>query len=130
MANYLPYLVTLGVLAPHPNAISSYAAEQPPLEQSGPFKTLYYWKQLDFEYPSKRLKKDAIANGDFIQENNLPLGLEVYEDRVFVTMPKWKNGVPASLASLPKTPREASPKLRPYPSWEWHQPSGNLYPFF
>lgn len=44
----------------------------------------------------------------------------MYEDRIFVTMPKWKPGVPATLAVIPRLPRETSPKLVPYPSWDWH----------
>lgn len=49
--------------------------EPPPLERTGPFKTLYYWKQLDFEYPSEEDKDAAIRYNDFIPKHNLPLGM-------------------------------------------------------
>lgn len=90
------------------------------LEQTGPFKTHYYWKQLDYDFPSKYERRRAIDLQEFIPENNLPLGLELYGDRLFVTMPKWKAGIPVTLAVLPKVPKESSPKLVPYPGWEWH----------
>ncbi|CAH1979422.1 unnamed protein product [Acanthoscelides obtectus] len=95
--------------------------EPEPLERTGPFKIWYYWNQIDFAYLSPEDREKAILYGDFIPENNLPLGLEVWKDRLFVTMPKWKTGVPASLTVIPKVPREPSPKLVPYPSWRWHQ---------
>ena len=34
---------------------------------------------------------------DYKQEDNLPLGLEVAGDRLFITVPRWKRGVVASL---------------------------------
>lgn len=94
--------------------------EPPPLERTGPFKTHYYWKQLDYAFATKYDRRRAIDLKEFIPENNLPLGLEPYEDRLFVTMPKWKAGIPATLAVLPKIAKEPSPKLVPYPGWEWH----------
>lgn len=63
-------------------------------------KVAYQWKQIDFEYPNIEERQAAIASGNFIQENNLPVGIEVYRDRLFVTLPRWKKGVPASLAYI------------------------------
>lgn len=92
-----------------------------PLEMSGPFKTLYRWKHLDFDYGSENEKELAIKLGEFIPENNLPLGLEIYKDRIFIAMPKWKDGVPATLGVIPRIPTDPSPKIVPYPSWEWNK---------
>lgn len=60
----------------------------------------YQWKQIDFAYPSADDRQNAIDNLTFIPENVIPVGLEVYEHRLFVTLPRWKNGVPASLAYI------------------------------
>lgn len=60
-------------------------------------RVAFQWKQLDFDFPSEEARQQALANGDFIPENNLPLGMEVYKDRVFLTVPRWKTGVPASV---------------------------------
>ncbi|KAF7262847.1 hypothetical protein GWI33_003987 [Rhynchophorus ferrugineus] len=91
-----------------------------PLEVTGPFKTWYRWKVLDFDYPTNYEREESILNKEYIPENNLPLGIEVYKDRIFLSMPKWKAGVPVTLAQLPRVPKEESPKLKPYPSWDWH----------
>jgi hypothetical protein len=63
----------------------------------GPFEELYAWKQLDFQFPNAAAREAAIASGDLIQKNNLPVGIEVWEDKLFVTVPRWKKGVPANL---------------------------------
>ncbi|OWR44676.1 yellow-h3 [Danaus plexippus plexippus] len=82
--------------------------------------TLYRWKQIDYNYPSLGLRQQAIQNGDFNQINVIPLGVERWKNRVFVSTPRWKKGVPATLSSIPVEAVEESPPLRPYPSWDWH----------
>nr|CAH7712509.1 unnamed protein product [Callosobruchus chinensis] len=80
----------------------------------------FRWKVVDFEFPNDTAREDAITKGIFKPENNLPLGLEVYEDRMFISVPRWKSGVAASLNYIKLTDSKESPKLRPYPSWEYH----------
>lgn len=57
---------------------------------------------------------------EFIQQNAIILGVERWKDRLFVSTPAWKRGVPATLSSLPINAESESAPLRPYPSWEWH----------
>ncbi|KAL3274484.1 hypothetical protein HHI36_015867 [Cryptolaemus montrouzieri] len=90
-------------------------------EKTGPFRTRYAWKQLDYDFHSSTDRSAAIILGEFVPENNLPLGVEVWKNKLFITMPKWKGGIPATLAVLPREPKEMSPLLVPYPSWEWHR---------
>lgn len=63
------------------------------------------------------------------QRNNFFLGVEVFKHRIFVSMPKWKPGVPATLAVIPRIPRESSPNLVPYPNWDWHRTGKKLIVF-
>ncbi|KAH8245667.1 hypothetical protein KR032_002718 [Drosophila birchii] len=84
------------------------------------FKIINEWKYLDFEYSTYVERQQAILNGDFVPKNNLPLGIDVYRDRLFVTTPRWKDGVPASLGTIPYPARETSPSIRPYPTWKAH----------
>ncbi|XP_053607462.1 protein yellow-like isoform X2 [Plodia interpunctella] len=85
--------------------------------ETPPFNTLYKWKQLDFEYSSPTQRRRALLDGSFIPENNLPLGLEVWGSRVFITNPRWKKGVPATLATVSRSGGVTSPPLKPYPNW-------------
>ncbi|XP_065723486.1 dopaminechrome tautomerase isoform X2 [Drosophila suzukii] len=65
------------------------------------------------------MRKDK-GKRDFVPKNNLPLGIDVHQSRLFVTTPRWKDGVPASLGTIPFPPTESSPAIRPYPNWEAH----------
>ncbi|KAK9680927.1 Major royal jelly protein [Popillia japonica] len=122
--NILPYLLSLGLLTNNNlNYPTNHKKDvQKHVETTGPFKTWYRWKEIDFAFESDFDRISAIENGGFIPENNLPLGLEVYKDRLFISLPKWKPGVPASLTVLPKVPVKRSPLLVPYPNWNWHAP--------
>lgn len=87
-----------------------------------PMRTVFEWRTIDFAYATPEQRAAAVRSGAFVPENNLPLGVDRWQDRVFVTLPRWKDGVPASLAWLPLSEdgRVRSPAMRPYPRWEAH----------
>lgn len=64
------------------------------------FDTVYSWNQVEFKFPNDSVRNKYMASGDYIPENNMPLGLAVWKDRMFVTMPRWKKGVLATLNSF------------------------------
>lgn len=63
-------------------------------------KVAYQWKQVDYEFTDATVKKQAIESKEFIPENVIPVGLEVYKNRLFITLPRWKAGVPATLTYI------------------------------
>ncbi|XP_050675833.1 protein yellow [Leptidea sinapis] len=83
----------------------------------------YEWNQLDFEFPSQEDRQQALASGAFVPENNIPMGLEVHGAKMFVTVPRWRHGVPVSLAYVNIHDNSTSPKLIPYPNWAAHDTS-------
>lgn len=48
----------------------------------------YSWKQLVFDWPSNEAEQQAKTSGHYIPENNLPLGIERWGDKFFVTVPR------------------------------------------
>ncbi|XP_077276653.1 L-dopachrome tautomerase yellow-b [Temnothorax americanus] len=84
----------------------------------GKLRVAYRWKQIDYEWPNNDIKR---LFPDYKQEDNLPLGLEVAGDRLFITVPRWRQGVAASLNYIWLNDTRESPPLIPYPSWEAHQ---------
>lgn len=48
----------------------------------------FAWKELDFAWPSAEAKQEAIKSGRYIESHNLPLGLDIYKNRVFITVPR------------------------------------------
>ncbi|XP_055626405.1 protein yellow [Toxorhynchites rutilus septentrionalis] len=81
-------------------------------------KERYNWKQMDFVFPNQRLKQQALASGDYVPTNGLPVGIERWENKLFVSVPRWKDGIPSTLnyIDMNKTP-SGSPPLIPYPDW-------------
>lgn len=52
----------------------------------------YSWNVLDFAFPDEISRQEALASGAFVPENNLPVGLEIWNNKVFVTVPRWRSG--------------------------------------
>ncbi|CAH0546392.1 unnamed protein product [Brassicogethes aeneus] len=82
-------------------------------------ETVFEWKEVEFAWPSEEAKANAIKEGHYIPANNLPLGLDRWKDKLFITIPKWKAGVASTLnyVSL-NNQNNKSPQLIPYPDWQ------------
>lgn len=52
----------------------------------------YSWNQLDFVFPSQAMKDVALASGTYIPTNALPVGVEHWGNKLFVTVPRWRDG--------------------------------------
>lgn len=52
----------------------------------------YSWNQLDFVFPTQSMKDIALASGTYIPQNALPVGIEHWGNRLFVTVPRWRDG--------------------------------------
>ncbi|KAF6201411.1 hypothetical protein GE061_005859 [Apolygus lucorum] len=88
----------------------------------GKMDVIHSWKTPEFNFPSLEMKNAMLRTKAFIPENVAMIDVDVWEDmnnnqqKIFVTMPRLKKGVPATLATVGLTGA-----LNPYPSWNWHQ---------
>jgi hypothetical protein len=89
------------------------------------FGVIYEWNKLDFMWPDDSYKARYLDSSQFIPENTTISGVKVWGDTLYVTLPRWRRGVPATLASIPLPKpgiyHNPSPKLEPFPSWEMQQ---------
>ncbi|KAH8412538.1 hypothetical protein KR009_002828 [Drosophila setifemur] len=88
-------------------------------------RVAYEWREMDFKYDTDDLRWTAIERGAFKPANVIPFGLEVAGHRLFITTPRWRSGVPASLAYLDLNDTSSDqfglkPALKPFPSWQAH----------
>ncbi|KAI5755784.1 hypothetical protein M8J77_019656 [Diaphorina citri] len=92
--------------------------------QSSRLTEIFNWKQVDFAFPNEEERRLAQTRGQFVAENCLPVSLDKWHDRLFLAVPRHKNGVPSTLnyVMLPNSNNKnksiTSPILMPYPSWE------------
>lgn len=65
-------------------------------------KTIYSWSNVEYNFPNEAFRDSLIYSGGYIPENNMPLGIEIWKDKIFVTVPRWKNGVASNLNYISK----------------------------
>ena len=53
----------------------------------------FSWTKFDYVFPSEKVKQEYIESGGFIPENSLPVGIELWQNKLFVTVPRWKKGM-------------------------------------
>lgn len=92
----LPALLLAGVLA---LCMRGASAAEPTV--------LHSWINMTFT--------DTCGN-EFIPTNNALTGLKSYNGDLYVTVSRWRHGVPVALAKVVET--HAGPALEPYPSCE------------
>lgn len=68
--------------------------------QANKLQTIYQWQEIDFKYNNADDRQNAINNNAFIPQNVIPVAMEIAENRLFLTLPRLKPGVPASLAYI------------------------------
>ncbi|XP_052775804.1 protein yellow-like [Mya arenaria] len=73
---------------------------------------IYELPNVQYDWPNTSEKARAIRNGEYIVENNIITGIKVHMDTIYVTVPRWRPGVPSTLNVLGE-----DGVLRPFPSW-------------
>lgn len=63
-------------------------------------RVAYEWREMDFKFSTGEQRWNEIEKGNFKPAQVIPFGLEVAGHRLFVTLPRWRDGVPATLAYL------------------------------
>lgn len=87
------------------------------------------WKEAEFEFPSPAVRDAAIAAGEYIRGNALPIDVDVdYRSqgasRVFVTTPRFVGGIPATLGLVSSNRANGGPLIQAYPEYSWHSSHG------
>lgn len=74
--NYAKFLLVLSLIACIRSSLCAKLQEK------------FRWKEVAYAWPSESVKEDAIKSGRYQPENNLPLGLDVWKDKLFITVPR------------------------------------------
>lgn len=91
---------------------------------AGQFEVVSEWVTVDYEWKDAQQRAEAIASGEFVPENNPVTGVKICgpgvsercpEEMVFVSVPRLRLGVPATLNQVVRNASGAD-VLRPWPS--------------
>jgi sugar lactone lactonase YvrE len=77
---------------------------------------LAQWTVIDYAWPNADARFQAIGSGAYQPENNAMTGIKAFKGEIFVTIPRWRPGVPSTLNKV------VNGTLVPYPSWEMQTP--------
>ncbi|XP_033762705.1 protein yellow-like [Pecten maximus] len=78
-----------------------------------------HWKSVNYSWPNESVKQNYIMKKKFIVENNIISGIKVLDGNVYVTVPRWRPGVPSTLNKVITDPTNTEESiLEPYPNWE------------
>lgn len=95
-------------------------------------KEVFSWNQIGYDFDGVKYVKDEALQKKvgsiffqeepeeeerfFVQYNNIPIGFEVFQNRVFITVPRRRYGIASTLNYVDlKSSESSSPLLKPYP---------------
>lgn len=84
------------------------------------FEVVHEWQFLNYTWPTLLTYKYAYNNFQYIPENNAPTGLKIYGGKIFLSIPRFRPGIPVTLAyvSMIDEGTRSNEPLKPYPNWE------------
>ncbi|KAG8261504.1 hypothetical protein J6590_070908 [Homalodisca vitripennis] len=87
------------VAAPAPSYVSAptpapgyYPGLSSAPSKSGSLVERFRWRFIDYDFPSAEERYAAMAQQLYIPENNLPVGIEIWNNKLFVSVPRWAAG--------------------------------------
>ncbi|CAG9828884.1 unnamed protein product [Diabrotica balteata] len=81
--------------------------------------TLYEWSYVNFTWNNPEQYTEAINTKRYIPQNLLIGGIRFFENDMYMSLPKYRPGVPATLTVVPKADSKSTNVLMtPFPSWE------------
>jgi hypothetical protein len=101
------------------------------------------WSAADFEFPDLATRSNAIQTGRFVKENVIATRFQVrltalsflygkfniiechqfWKDTLLVVFPRYKNGIPATIATTDLSLKRQPPVWKPFPSWSMQNDS-------
>ncbi|KAG4079896.1 hypothetical protein HA402_015027 [Bradysia odoriphaga] len=87
------------------------------------FKVVYEWDTIEFAYGSDIERANAIYSNYYIPQNNIISDIKAFANRLYVTLPRMRPGVPATLGWMisPGDNGRTDPEIEPFPSWEMNE---------
>lgn len=84
-------------------------------------EVIYEWVSLEYDWPNDggAMRSKYEAQGLYVPHNNVLAGIKIYKNTTYVTVPRWKHGVPSTLNKIVHTGHDS--RLQPFPSWKMQE---------
>ncbi|KAK7870492.1 hypothetical protein R5R35_002898 [Gryllus longicercus] len=82
------------------------------------------WTGGEFQWPCPSTKAIFKSSGRYVAKNIIATRAQIYRDEAFVAMPRFRPGIPATLARVSLKSRGCQASLLPFPCWS-QQEEGN-----
>lgn len=53
------------------------------------FEEVFSCSEVIFNWPNSTALEEALESNDYVPKNNLPLGLDRWKDKLFITVPRY-----------------------------------------
>ncbi|GLV34804.1 yellow-g [Carabus blaptoides fortunei] len=80
----------------------------------------------NLEWPCLSTRNIYMQSGRYISRNVIATRTQIYNDQVFVALPRYKSGVPFTLGTFSLASDSCLPTIKPYPCWPI-QEEGNCH---
>lgn len=92
------------------------------------YDVYYKWKSIEYDIPPNV----QLNSSEYIPRNSIISQIKIYENRMWITTPRYLQGVPVTLSTVPYNHRycwwqpflflrDESPKLQPFPSYQMNK---------
>ncbi|CAH1116314.1 unnamed protein product [Phaedon cochleariae] len=78
---------------------------------------LIEWNGGHFDWPNDATKSIYKSSGRYCPKNIIATRAQIFKDDIFVALPRYKPGVPVTLARIGLKQRGCEPVLQPFPCW-------------
>lgn len=75
------------------------------------------WSGADFVWPCATTKALLKNSGKLITKNNIATRGQIYRDNIFLALPRYKKGIPATLVKTKLKTGACSVSYEPFPCW-------------
>lgn len=75
------------------------------------------WSGADFVWPCSTTKALLKNSGKLITKNNIATRGQIYRDNIFLALPRYKKGIPATLVKTRLRTGACSVSYEPFPCW-------------
>lgn len=87
---------------------------------------VHAWNHLEFDYANEEERQSDVDKGLFVPIVPAPIDVEVHyasdnSVRIFVTVPRFANGIPITLGTVTNRKYDGNPVITPYPNWRWNR---------